>query len=140
MSTMIITSGGGKKVNAEYRGFSIETDQSVANGGEGTAPEPFMLFLASIGTCAGIYVYSFCQKRDIPTDNVRIIQKHHKAENGKGIYKISLEIEVPEDFPSKYHAAISEAANLCAVKKQIRNAPEFDITTRVVNSEHSSGI
>jgi len=87
MSTMIVTSGGGKKVRAEYQGFTIETDQSVANGGDGTAPEPFMLFLASIGTCAGIYVYSFCQKRDIPTDNVRIIQKHHKAENGKGIDK-----------------------------------------------------
>jgi len=54
---MIISFGGGKKVNADYRGFTIQTDQSVNGGGEESAPEPFALFLASIGTCAGIYVF-----------------------------------------------------------------------------------
>ena len=134
MSTMIITPGGGKKVNAEYRGFTIETDQSTGNGGEGSAPEPFMLFLASLGTCAGIYVYSFCQRREIPTEDIRIVQKHHKREDGKGIGKITLEIEVPEEFPAKYRHALAEAANLCAVKKQIQNAPEFEVLTRAANS------
>lgn len=134
MDTIIITSGGGKKVNAEYRGFTIETDQSVRHGGEGAAPEPFSLFLASLGTCAGIYVYSFCQKRNIPTEDVRIIQTQHKAEDGKGIRKITFEIEVPQDFPQKYLHALTEAANLCAVKRQIQNAPEFDVLTRVRES------
>jgi putative redox protein len=130
MSTMIITSGGGKKVNAEYRGFTIETDQSTRNGGEGSAPEPFMLFLASLGTCAGIYVYSFCQRRGIPTDGIRIVQKHHRREDGKGIGKICLEIEVPEEFPAKYRHALAEAANLCPVKKHIQNAPEFEVLAK----------
>jgi putative redox protein len=130
MSTMIITSGGEKKVNAEYRGFTIETDQSTLNGGEGSAPEPFMLFLASLGTCAGTYVFSFCQKRGIPTDGIRIVQTHHKREDGKGIGRISLDIEVPEGFPAKYRDALAEAAKLCAVKKQIENAPEFEVQTR----------
>jgi len=132
MSTMIISSGGGKKVNAEYRGFTISTDQSVPNGGEGSAPEPFMLFLASIGTCAGIYVYSFCQQRGIPTDNVHIVQHHEKNPDGHGIAKITLEIQVPEEFPAKYHTALIKAANLCAVKKHIQHAPEFDVVTNVV--------
>ena len=48
----------GKKVNALYRGFTIKTDQSPDNGGEGSAPTPFDLFLASIGTCTGI-MFSF---------------------------------------------------------------------------------
>ena len=132
MSKMIITSGGGKKVNAEYRGFTIETDQSVLGGGEGSAPEPYSLFLASLGTCAGIYVYSFCQKRNIPTDHVRIIQTRHRQEDGTGAGRISLEIEVPEDFPEKYRKALVEAANLCAVKKTIQNPPDFEISTKVV--------
>ena len=134
MSKIVITSGGGKKVNAEYRGFTIETDQSILNGGEGSAPEPFSLFLASLGTCAGIYVYSFCEKRNIPTDDVRIIQTHHKREDGKGIGRISLEIKVPQNFPEKYRKVLIEAAGLCAVKKAIQNAPDFDITTRVIES------
>ena len=56
MSTMIVTFPGGKRVDAEYGGFTVRTDQPPQSGGEGSAPQPFDLFLASIATCAGIYV------------------------------------------------------------------------------------
>ena len=46
---------GGKRVYADYGGFTIETDQPARGGGDDSAPAPFDLFLASIGTCAGIY-------------------------------------------------------------------------------------
>ena len=51
---MQISFSGGKKVDATYKGFTIKTDQPKDEGGNGTAPEPFSLFLASIGTCTGI--------------------------------------------------------------------------------------
>ncbi len=129
---MTVTFPGGKRVNASYNGFEVATDQSEKYGGEAAAPEPFDLFLASIATCAGIYVLGFCQKRNIPTDHVRIIQTRHRQEDGTGAGRISLEIEVPEDFPEKYRKALVEAANLCAVKKTIQNPPDFEITTKVV--------
>ncbi len=131
MNEMIISFAGGKKVNADYRGFTIMTDQSPRNGGEGAAPEPFSLFLASIGTCAGLYVYSFCQERNLSTDNIRIIQTHHRREDGNGIGKISIDIEVPGDFPEKYRNTLIKVANLCAVKKHIQNPPVFEVATRV---------
>ncbi|KUL30672.1 OsmC family protein [Chlorobium limicola] len=126
---MIISFEGGKKVNAEFKGFTIKTDQSEYAGGEGSAPEPFMLFLASIGTCAGIYVYSFCQSREIPTEGIRIVQSHFPKESGKGIGRIVLTIEVPPDFPEKYRDAVVNAANLCAVKKHIQDPPVFEVVT-----------
>ena len=60
-----ITFPGGKRVDAQVGPYLIQTDQPKDEGGDGTAPEPFMLFLASIGTCAGIYVLGFCQSRGI---------------------------------------------------------------------------
>ena len=51
---MEITFAGGKKINANLNGHLIKTDQPVTSGGENTAPSPYDLFLASIGTCAGI--------------------------------------------------------------------------------------
>jgi putative redox protein len=128
-SEMIVTFGGGKKVNAEYNGFTIQTDQSPYGGGEGSAPEPFALFLASIGTCAGIFVLSFCQSRGIPTEGIRIVQSHFVKESGRGIGKIELAIELPADFPEKYKDAVINAANLCAVKKHIQDPPEIVVTT-----------
>ncbi len=129
---MIITSKGKAKVSAQFDGLTLDTDQKEKYGGEGSAPEPFNLFLASIGTCAGFFVFAFCQKRNIPTDNIRIRQTHHRRETGSGLEKISLSIEVPPDFPEKYKQALIKAADLCPVKKQIQDAPAFEVTTETI--------
>jgi putative redox protein len=99
---MEITFDGGKVITAHNRGRIIRTDQSEKNGGGGTAPEPFELFLASIGTCAGIYIKSFCDNRGI---------------------------KLPADFPEKYRGAVINAADLCLVKKTIVDPPVFEVFT-----------
>ena len=67
----VITFPGGLRVDARYKDVTIQTDQTVKGGGEGSAPHPFMFFLSSIGTCAGFYVLQFCRSRDLPTDGIR---------------------------------------------------------------------
>ena len=124
---MKISFPGGKKIDADYKGFTIKTDQPIREGGEGTAPEPFSLFIASIGTCTGVYVLSFCQKRNISTDNISLMLKLEKNKDTHMIEKISIEIQVPEDFPENYKKAIVKTANLCTVKKHLDNPPEIDI-------------
>lgn len=123
---------GGKKVDANYNGFTIKTDQPIRGGGDGSAPAPFDLFLASIGTCAGIYVLGFCQQRGIPTDGIKIIQRMEIDPIKRGIGGITLEIQVPTDFPEQYKEAVIRSAELCAVKKHLHNPPEFNIYTKVV--------
>ena len=73
-SQMTVTFPGGKRVDASFNGFEIETDQAVDSGGDGSAPEPFDYFLASLATCAGIYILGFCQKRGISHEGVRLVQ------------------------------------------------------------------
>ena len=128
-----ITLGGNKKVDAHVGNFVIRTDQSVKAGGDETAPEPFTLFLASIGTCAGIYVVFFCEARKIPTEGIELTQKldFEKVEGGRKLKKVSLEITVPPTFPEKYRDAVARAAASCAVKKTIADPPEFEVTTVV---------
>lgn len=72
---LVVSFPDGKKVDAQLNGHIIRTDQPVKAGGEDSAPAPFDLFLASIGTCAGIYIKGFCSSRGLPTDNIKIIQK-----------------------------------------------------------------
>ena len=124
---MKISFPGGKKVEANYKDFTIKTDQPIREGGGGTAPEPFSLFIASIGTCAGFYVLSFCQKRNIPTDNINLLLKLEKNKETHMIRKITIKIQVPEDFPENYKKAIVKTASLCTVKKHLDNPPEIDI-------------
>ena len=125
---MKIVFPGGKKVDAIYRGFTIKTDQPEREGGEGTAPEPFTLFLTSIGTCTGIYVLSFCQKRNISTEGLKMILIKEKNKETHMINKISIKIQVPKDFPDNYKNAVIKAAEACSVKKHLENPPKFEIT------------
>ena len=128
---MEITFPGGARVDANFGGLSVKTDQPIQGGGAGSAPTPFATFLASIGTCAGIYVLGFCQQRGIPTRDIKIIQRMHGDRMTGLIGQIDLEIQLPPDFPEKYKAAVIRSAEQCAVKKHLEQPPVFNITTSV---------
>jgi putative redox protein len=126
---MQITFAGGLRVDAEYKGHHVRTDQGTAAGGEGSAPEPYTLFLASIGTCAGIYVLSFLKSHDLPIEGVRLVQRMTWDSAQHRMAKVDIEIVVPQGFPGKYLKALERSAELCAVKKAIANPPEFTVTS-----------
>jgi putative redox protein len=128
---MEITFDGGKVVSAHTRGHIIKTDQSLDNGGENSAPAPFDLYLAAIGTCAGIYVKSFCDNRKIPTDNIKIIQNTEFSKETGLPVTITIDIQLPSDFPEKYRASVISVAELCKVKKSIASPPVFEIISSI---------
>lgn len=128
---MEITFEGGKVVTAFKDGHVIRTDQPLDNGGTNTAPAPFDLFLASIGTCAGIYIKSFCDKRTISTEGIRIIQTMEFDTEKRVPSLFKLDIKLPAGFPEKYREAVINAADLCLVKKTIAHHPKFEITTSI---------
>jgi len=116
---------GGKRVAAEYNGFTMATDQPAGAGGEGSAPAPFDLFLASLGTCAGIYVLEFLRRRDLDT---RGLEQRHEWDPQTGrLEKVDLELRLPAGFPEKYRQAVVQAAGLCAVKRHLDAPPEFHV-------------
>jgi len=125
---MNITFPGNKRVHAEYNGFVIETDQSADSGGDNSAPQPFDLFLASLGTCAGIYVLSFLQQRGLPTEGAGLVMTTVDNPETKLISKVLLDIKVPEGFPEKYRNAVIRAAEQCAVKRHLDSPPIIETT------------
>ncbi|MDP3544118.1 MAG: OsmC family protein [Elusimicrobiota bacterium] len=126
---MKIRFAGNKKVTAEFDGFTVTTDQPKEAGGDGSAPAPFELFLASLGACAGIFVLSFCRKRDLPTEGLELTQTAEWDDAAHRVSKITLKIQLPKGFPEKYRDSVISTANLCTVKKHITNPPAFEIVT-----------
>jgi ribosomal protein S12 methylthiotransferase accessory factor len=118
---------GGAKVYADYKGLTIQTDQPPPTG-EGSAPAPFDLFLASLGTCAGIYALGFCRQRGINSDGMELIQTMEYDPVNHLVRTVNLEIKLPPDFPEKYHNALIQTVKLCAVKRHLENPPEFRVT------------
>lgn len=133
---MIFDFPGGARVDAHFGPYTVNTDQPPMGGGEGSAPTPFAVFLASIGTCAGIYVLGFCRQRGLDITGIRIVQRMHSDFSGM-IKKIDLEIQVPPTFPEKYRDSLVRSAELCAVKKHFETPPKFEVTTKAIASAHA---
>ncbi len=128
---IIVTLPGGRRIDAQVPGHVVHTDQSREDGGEDAAPSPFQLFLAAIGTCAGIFVQGFCAKRELPTEGIRIVERPHYAEDDT-LVGVDLDIQVPPSFPEKYRDALVRVADKCSVKRAIQAQPKFSVRT-VVN-------
>ena len=127
---MVIDFPGGARVDAHFGPFTVKTDQPPA----ASAPTPFATFLASVGTCAGIYVLGFCQQRGLPTEGIRIVQRMQSNPASGMISKIDLEIQVPPSFPEKYLPALIRSAEMCAVKKHFENPPQIEVFTQIAES------
>ena len=128
---MVVDFPGGARVDAHFGPYTVATDQPPMGGGTGSAPTPFAVFLASIAACAGIYVLGFCQQRGLNTDGIRIVQSTFSNPANGMVGKVELEIQVPHDFPAKYHEALVRSADQCAVKKHLEHPPMFDVHTTV---------
>ncbi len=127
---IVVTFTGGKRVQAELGGRVVATDQPREMGGDDSAPTPFALFLASLGTCAGIFVLGFCQKRGLPAEGIRLIERPRFGADG-ALAGVDLDIEVPPEFPEKYRDALVRVADQCSVKKAIQAQPRFEVRTVV---------
>jgi ribosomal protein S12 methylthiotransferase accessory factor len=133
---LLIDFPGGARVDAHFDGLTVATDQPHADGSAPAAATPYATFLASIGTCAGIYVLGFCRQRGLDTTGLRLVQTVERDAAGHAA-RIRLSIQLPPGFPEKYRAAVIRAADQCLVKKQLEEPPE--IVVEAVTGEPAAG-
>lgn len=126
---MKISFPGGVRVNAQYHGFELTTDQPEKNGGENSAPSPFDLLLFSLGTCAGFFALRFCQQRELSTKGMCLSLETEINPDTKRLDRVEITLNLPDGFPEKYRSAIIRATDQCAVKKALLDPPEIELIT-----------
>ena len=127
--SMDISFPGGRKVNSDYKGFTIKTDQSKKDGGDGTAPTPSDLFFASLGACMGLYALDFFRKRKIDTGQLKISVELLTHEKTYMVEKMIFNIELGPEFPQKYTTALIRAMKLCYLNQHFEKPPQFEFVT-----------
>jgi ribosomal protein S12 methylthiotransferase accessory factor len=119
----------GQKQSAKFGDLEVISDQSIAAGGNAEHPEPFDYFLVSMVLCTGFYARKFCEQRDISTQGMTLTQNNENVDdNGKK--QFAIEINLPDEFPTKYKKALIAAVNTCTVKKVIQAHPEFSVVVK----------
>jgi ribosomal protein S12 methylthiotransferase accessory factor len=124
---IVVTLPGGKRVDAQAGKFMVRTDQPRDNGGEDSAPDPFTLFLTSLVTCAGFYVAAFCSARQIPTEEIRLVERTDSDPKTKRLTRVAIDIQLPPSFPPEYREAVVRAAATCKVKKVLAEPPDVEV-------------
>ena len=124
---MEVILGENLKVDVNYRGLTIKTDQPEIAGGDGSAPSPMDLFFASIAACAGFYAKSFCIQRGISYEGIKISQKMSRNMETRLVGNVDIDVELPSDFPEKYKSALLKSVESCAVKKHIVAGIDFGV-------------
>lgn len=122
---------GGKQVEAALGDYVVRTDQPASAGGEGAAPTPYDMFLASLATCAGIFVLQFCQSRGLSTEGLALTQRTEWDRERNRLARVAIEVTAPAGFPEKYLEALRRAADQCKVKRVMLDPPEFEVTARL---------
>ncbi len=130
LSQIIVTLPGGRRVDAQLGGHTLHTDQPKEAGGEDSQPSPFDVFLGSLGACAGIFVQGFCAKRNIPIDQIRIVERPAFGPDGT-LTSVDFELQLPATFPEKYRDAVVKVVEQCSVKRAIAAQPNFTVHTSV---------
>jgi len=130
MSGFKVTFPGNKKIDVAFNNFIIKTDQAKESGGDESAPEPFDVFITSIGACAGIYAKSFCDVRKLSTNGMYILIDVFFTEGQKLMDLVTITLHVNQGFPEKYIKPIIKSMNGCAVKNQLH--PDIKVDTTAV--------
>ena len=120
---------GGKRVDVHLGDkFIVKTDQSVKNGGDGSAPEPYSLFLSGYASCAGIFALEFCKTRKLNIEELKVEMVCEWDKESHRYTSFELLVTPPSDMPEKLLKAFTRSINLCSVKKTIMNPPEMKTT------------
>ena len=122
---------GNKRVFAKFGDFVVETDQPTKDGGDATAPTPFEMFIASIATCAGVFVLEFLQNRGLPTEDAGVFLRAERNAETHLVEVVRLLIKLPSGFPERYRGAVVRAAEQCSVKRHLDSPPRFDISVEI---------
>jgi ribosomal protein S12 methylthiotransferase accessory factor len=115
------------RLEASFNDFTVISDQPIRYKGDGTAPGPFDYFLASSALCAAYFAKVYCNARDIPTEDISIVQDNIVDPKNRYQQTFRIRAELPEGIAEEDRAGIIRAMDRCTVKRVIQNSLGFEV-------------
>ncbi len=115
------------RLEATFDDFTVISDQPIRYKGDGTAPGPFDYFLASSALCAAYFAKAYCAARDIPTDDISIVQDNIVDPENRYRQTFKIRAEIPAGISEKDREGIVRAMDRCSVKRVIQNEVGFKV-------------
>ena len=99
---------------------TIQIDVPGVMGGSDRGPTPPELFVASLGSCVGAFVASYCSKAEINMEGMNVVVSFDKANNPTRLTNLQVKVNMPNDGCKNREKAIQMAASHCPVHETIK--------------------
>jgi uncharacterized OsmC-like protein/alpha-beta hydrolase superfamily lysophospholipase len=117
----------------------LVADEPVGDGGADAGPTPYGLLLAALGSCTGITLRLYADRRQLPLAGTRVRLRHsrvheadceHCAESDVMLERIESEIELLGPLAEDQRARLLAIANRCPVHRTLTS--HVEIVSRLV--------
>jgi uncharacterized OsmC-like protein len=127
MKLITVEAKGNGAVEIGIGGRQLNTWNSDGTEAEKLDPLPVEMLCVSLGTCIGLMVDEYCRRNSYTDGNVLLSLTYQMGGTPKKIDVITLDIELPKDFPPKKRKAVLKIAQTCPIHATLSHPPQIDI-------------
>lgn len=127
MSLITIQHQKDLRVTATVRNHTLTCNAPVEQGGVDAGPTPVELLVAAVGTCMAIHIAKYCKGAGLPHEGFGMDVDFQLARDPLRIGSITVDIELPDNFPGDRIAAVKRAAEQCTVKNTLKESTSVNV-------------
>jgi putative redox protein len=98
-------------------GYTLVTDLSVEEGGEGSGPSAHDLYDASLGACKALTVLWYAKRKAIPLEGIEISMERDASQERAGIYRLSTTLSFTGSLTAGQRQELLRVAQKCPIHK-----------------------
>ena len=111
-------------------GHTFTIDLSKEKGGNDLGMNPPEVFMASLGSCIGVYIAKYCDAAKINSEGMDIFLDWSLSDDKTKIQRINVRIELPNADVGRRKDALLKVAGHCLIHNTIQNPPDISMSLK----------
>jgi putative redox protein len=128
MSSITVNHVAGDRFAIAVGGHTLTVDQPLEDGGEGTAPTPTELFVASLASCVAHYARRYLARHQLPTEGLTVTADYQIGTRPARVSAVQVVVTVSSDVPAARRDALLAVASACTVHNSLTHPPSVLVT------------
>jgi putative redox protein len=95
--------------------FSV--DLGVAEGGEGSGPNPHDVYDAALGACEALTMLWYAKRKGIPVEDIQVFVERDNSEEKTGTYRLETRLKLGGNLSDAQRQELLSVASKCPVHK-----------------------